>query len=647
MKLTHPCAGSIALGLAVLAGLSASGRAGEKPEPEKHWAFQPIERPSVPGISDPEWSRNPIDRFVFARFEAEGVTPAPAADRRTLLRRLYLDLIGLPPTPHEVRDFLDDRSPDAVARVVDRLLASPHYGERWARHWLDVVRYAETNGYERDGAKPNAWRYRDYVIDALNRDKPYNRFVTEQLAGDELDGSDATAQIATTFLRLGTWDDEPAEPKVDRYDQLDDVLGTAATAFLGITLRCAAVPRPQVRAVFAGRLLPHAGRLRAAQAPAERPRRPRPPGRHRSRAGRLSGQPGQVRGRLCRDLGADRGADQARDRPSFLRRPRPRRTASNRGNRHRCRPLAVAAFQTRGCQSHAGPANWSSSSSPRNSTPRLGNSRLDEVEGRDSPPGRTARAPSRRPHKELPRAYIWYEDGPNAPVTHVLKRGDPTSPAPPSSRGCRPCSPPKQPGPAEADRQDDRAQALAGPLADQPGKPAGRARDRQPDLAVSFRPGDWSPRRAILGVMGDAPTHPELLDWLASELIASGWRLKPLHRMIVLSQTYQRSSAVRAGSRQGRPGQHVALALAAAASRGRSRPRLDPGGQRPVEPTDGRPRLLSDSSRAQVLAGQSRARRGLGQVRRTRTSPPQHLHLRQAQPGGPRARAARHARHHQ
>ena len=134
---------------------------------------------------------------------------------------------------------MEDRSPDAVAKVVDELLARPQYGERWARHWLDLVRYAETNGYERDGAKPNAWRYRDYVIDAFNHDKPYDRFLIEQLAGDEIEGSDAAAQIATTFLRLGTWDDEPAEPKVDRYDQLDDVLGTAATAFLGITLRCA------------------------------------------------------------------------------------------------------------------------------------------------------------------------------------------------------------------------------------------------------------------------------------------------------------------------------------------------------------------------------------------------------------------------
>ncbi len=211
---------------------------------EKHWAFQPVRRPELPVVTDPAWSRNPIDRFIMAKMASEGVRPVGDADRPTLVRRLYLDLIGLPPTPDEVRAFVEDRSPNAVARVVDELLARPQYGERWARHWLDLVRYAETNGYERDGNKPNAWRYRDYVIDAFNRDKPYDRFLTEQLAGDEMAGSNATAQIATTFLRLGTWDDEPAEPMVDRYDQLDDVLGTTATAFLGITLRCRPLPRP-------------------------------------------------------------------------------------------------------------------------------------------------------------------------------------------------------------------------------------------------------------------------------------------------------------------------------------------------------------------------------------------------------------------
>src|SRR5262249_3204771 len=165
--------------------------------------------------------------------------PATTADRRTLLRRVYLDVIGLPPTPAEQQAFLQDTSPNAYQKVVDDLLSRPQYGERWARHWLDVARYAETNGYERDGPKPHAWRYRDYIIDSFNKDKPYDHFLTEQLAGGELPSSNAETQIGTTFLRLGTWDDEPAEFMLDRYEQLDDVLGTTAAAFMGVTLRCA------------------------------------------------------------------------------------------------------------------------------------------------------------------------------------------------------------------------------------------------------------------------------------------------------------------------------------------------------------------------------------------------------------------------
>src|SRR5262249_54003027 len=194
-----------------------------------HWSFQRIHKPQVPRVGDQSWVQTPIDAFILARLEQEGLRPAPPADRRTLLRRVYLDLIGLPPTPAEQRAFLEDKSPEAYRKVVDDLLARPQYGERWARHWLDVVRYPESNGYERDGAKPHAWRYRDYVINVLNHDKPYDRFLTEQIAGDEIEGSNAETQIATTFLRLGTWDDEPAEFTMDRYDQLDDVLGTTVT----------------------------------------------------------------------------------------------------------------------------------------------------------------------------------------------------------------------------------------------------------------------------------------------------------------------------------------------------------------------------------------------------------------------------------
>ena len=185
------------------------------------------------------WVKNPIDAFVLAELERADFTPAPPADRRSLLRRVYFDLIGLPPTLEEQQQFLSDVQPGAYARLIDELLARPEYGERWGRHWLDVVRYAESNGYERDGAKPSAWRYRDWVIEAFNRDMPFDQFIREQLAGDELPDSNAETQIAATFLRLGPWDDEPADPLVDRYDQLDDLVGATTAVFMAQPVRCA------------------------------------------------------------------------------------------------------------------------------------------------------------------------------------------------------------------------------------------------------------------------------------------------------------------------------------------------------------------------------------------------------------------------
>ncbi len=204
-----------------------------------HWSFRPIRKPPIPSVRNRQWVRNPVDAFILSRLEEQGLQPAPEADPSTLVRRLALVLTGLPPSWEGPSRLPEGPGDLAYTRLVGEFLGRPQYGERWARHWLDVVRYAESNGYERDGTKPHAWRYRDYVIDAFNQDKPYDRFLTEQLAGDEIDGTDAESQIATTFLRLGTWDDEPAEERRDRYDQLDDVLGTASSAFLGLTLRCA------------------------------------------------------------------------------------------------------------------------------------------------------------------------------------------------------------------------------------------------------------------------------------------------------------------------------------------------------------------------------------------------------------------------
>src|SRR5260221_8293894 len=171
----------------------------------EHWAFQPVRTPIVPSVRNVRWIRNPIDAFVLAPLEAKGWRPGDAATPQTLFRRMYLDLVGLPPTPKEQVAFLKDPSPSAFDALEDELLARPAYGERWGRHWLDLVRYAESNGYERDATKPFAWQYRDYVIRAFNQDKPFDRFVLEQLAGDELSDLSPETLIATGYYRLGPW----------------------------------------------------------------------------------------------------------------------------------------------------------------------------------------------------------------------------------------------------------------------------------------------------------------------------------------------------------------------------------------------------------------------------------------------------------
>jgi hypothetical protein len=403
-------------------------------EPTKHWAFQPVSRPAVPMVRESRWVRTPIDAFILAKLEAAGIPHGPAADRRILLRRVYLDLIGLPPTLEEQHAFLADTRPDAFTKVVDSLLARPEYGERWARHWLDVARYAETNGYERDGKKPSAWRYRDYVIDAFNKDKPYDQFLTEQLAGDEIDGSNAQTQIATTFLRLGTWDDEPAEPMMDRYDQLDDVLGTTASAFMGVTLRCARChdhkfdPFSQVDYY----------RMLAVFEPLKRPQ---------------SGR---------KDL----------DRPVG--------TAAELAN-----PFVAA----------------------------------------------------HRPH-----AYIWYEESPNAPVTHLFRRGDPGRPKNEVTPGMPEILAGKPPPlPQSRTRSTGRRLWLAHWLTD-PHNPltarvmVNRIWQGHFGRGLVATPNDF-------GTMGEAPSHPELLDWLANRFVDDGWSVKKLHRLIVLSNTYQQSAS--------------------------------------------------------------------------------------------------------
>jgi len=203
------------------------------------WAYKELRKPDAPKVADAAWCRSDIDRFLLARMEAKGLRPAPEADRATLIRRASLDLTGLPPSPAEVDAFVADTSPDAYERLVDRLLASPHYGEKWGRHWLDLVRYADTNGFERDSDKEGAWKYRDFVVRALNDDMPYARFVQAQVAGDELPDRDYDSLVATGFFRLGLWDDEVPDLKQALADDMDGMVDTTARTFLGISMNCA------------------------------------------------------------------------------------------------------------------------------------------------------------------------------------------------------------------------------------------------------------------------------------------------------------------------------------------------------------------------------------------------------------------------
>ena len=206
---------------------------------KKYWSHLPLNAPSVPTVENPEWVKNPIDAFILSKLNKNGLQPNQQASKAELARRAYLNLTGLAPTPDQVFKFVTDKSPDAWEKLVNNLLDSPQYGEKWARHWLDVVRYAESNGFERDSNKPHIWRYRDWVIDAYNNDKPYDRFIMEQLAGDELEDVDHDSMIATGFFRLMQWDDEPVDRLQARYDVLDDIVRVTTEGFLGMTLGCA------------------------------------------------------------------------------------------------------------------------------------------------------------------------------------------------------------------------------------------------------------------------------------------------------------------------------------------------------------------------------------------------------------------------
>ena len=225
-------------GTILLVGVPPSIVAQTNDAKKSHWAFQPVRRPPLPEVKQKDWMRNPIDAFILARLEKAKLPPSKEADRATLIRRLKFDVLGLPPTPEELGAFVKGADPHAYEKLVDQYLASPHFGERWARHWLDAVRFAESDGLETNQPRANAWPYRDYVIRSLNEGKPYDRFIMEQLAGDQLGAPEATG-----FL-VGGPHDKVKSPDINltlmqRGDELHDIINTTGATFLGLTVGCA------------------------------------------------------------------------------------------------------------------------------------------------------------------------------------------------------------------------------------------------------------------------------------------------------------------------------------------------------------------------------------------------------------------------
>jgi len=474
-----------------------------------HWAFQPVARPPVPAVKNAAWVANPIDAFILAKLEAKGLQPNPPASKQELIRRLYYDVTGLPPTPQEVEAFTADPSPKAYESMVDRLLNSPHYGEQWGRHWLDLVRFAETNSYERDGDKPNAWRYRDYVIRSFNADKPYDQFVREQLAGDEMPNPAADAIIATGYYRLGIWDDEPSDRDQARYDNLDDVVATTGQVFLGLTVDCARCHDHKIDPIAQK---DYYGLLAFFQ----------------NITNYTNGDPTD-QAPVFNDLGEKSAYEQ---RLREWNRKREEMKADLMGIETDFK--ALYGEPTDPVKKRTPFHERIAAAGPR----LLGAERYRHYEDLRRELGQIRPLPG-----PAGTALAVSETGRTAPDTFVLARGNAHAPGDkvePHFPQVLTSTPPVIPEPAKDAKTCGRRLALANWIVSKDDPTAARVMANRLWQFHFGRGIVRSPNN--FGLQGDKPTHPELLDWLASELVDQGWRMKPLHRMILLSNAYRMSS---------------------------------------------------------------------------------------------------------
>ncbi len=498
------------------------------PEKQAHWAWKKPVRAVPPFSGENQWPRNPIDIFIKAKLDAAGVKPTDRAPRTELLRRVTFDLLGLPPTPAETTAFIQDAAPNAWEKVIDRLLASPRYGERWGRHWLDLVRFAESNGYEFDEIRPNAWRYRDYVIDAFNSDKPFDRFLEEQIAGDELYPHEPQAHIATGFNLLGPDMTDSANQAQRRQNTLDDMTDTTALVFLGMTVGCARCHDHKFEPIPQSDFY----RLQAFFAPA-------------------------VFGKDIPVAPASLLKKYAQETKEYQRLVKPLTEEATKIEEPYRKKLYEARLKRLSDAAQAAHRTASERRTPEQmllveKTTRLVTVTAKEVADALAPLDRERVKELQKELKKfdakkppsLPMT-MGLQDGSKTVKTLVLHRGELNHPGEEVQPGF-----PIILSPALADRP--------APVSVVPGAGSGRRAALARWLTGKDNP---LPARILVnrlwqhhfgrgivatpndfGVRGESPTHPELLDWLAVEFQERGWSIKHMHKLMLQSATYQQSS---------------------------------------------------------------------------------------------------------
>lgn len=499
------------------------------------WSFVKPVRPAVPRNQATDWQRNDVDAFILQALERQGLKPAPPAEPAALLRRAYFDLIGLPPSPEEVKAFEDDQSPAAFERVVERLLASPHYGERWGRHWLDLARYADSGGFEFDVDRPHAWRYRDYVIRSFNEDKPYDRFVQEQLAADELQPNSPEALVATGFCRNGPTVDN-ANNEQTRMDELDDIVSTTSSVFMGLTVGCARCHDHKYDA------LPQRDyyRLQAIFLSSQKTER-------------LLGTDHEQAAVKLRNQEIDQQIAPFKEKIAEIERPLRRRLLDEKVERF------MRLSQQAGALAGKDAVKYQKELAAQ--FERDVKLQPEEIEAGLPPADRQTRQAllkeiellnRTRPKPPAAVMAITNIEG-KPPQGFLLKRGDYRQKGEAVSPGFLSVLSPEDPSlaapgdEASAGRRLRLAQWLTHP--DHP-LTARVAANR----IWQYHFGQGLVTTASdFGVNGARPTHPELLDWLAVEFMTRGWSVKAMHRLIMTSSAYRQSSRLDAEAAKADP----------------------------------------------------------------------------------------------